>query len=193
MVINLCGAEFGSVGGAYGMDYFYPGIDDINYCASRGMDVIRLPFLWGRIQPTEDGPLDAAELAKIDHVVDYAISLGIRVVLDVHNYGWAHGSDALPNATFADLWGKLATHFKSNANVMFDRRGTRRHRRFQARRRQDRFNGDRRHQRQQRGADLSGLSLRHGQRDALRAQRRRHGGGRQHPGAGEHLECRGDS
>lgn len=121
--INLSGAEFGSVGGTYGVDYIYPSVDDINYYASKGMDVVRLPFLWERVQPTEDGPLDTAELARIDQVVDYATSKGLKVVLDVHNYGSAYGSlvgsAALPNTSFADLWGKLATHFIGNANVMF--------------------------------------------------------------------------
>jgi aryl-phospho-beta-D-glucosidase BglC (GH1 family) len=121
--INLSGAEFGSVGGTYGTDYIYPGKESIDYYASKGMDVIRLPFLWERVQPTKDGPLDTEELARIDQVVDYATSKGLKVVLDVHNYGWAYGSlvgsAALPNASFADLWGKLATHFKGNTNVMF--------------------------------------------------------------------------
>jgi endoglucanase len=75
------------------------------------------------VQPTKNGPLSAAELARMDDVVDYAASKGIMVVLDVHNYGSAYGaligSSGLPNSSFADFWGKLAAHFKNDPNVMF--------------------------------------------------------------------------
>ena len=61
--VNLAGAEFGATGtiGTYGMDYTYPTADELAYYASKGVDSIRLPFTWERIQPTLDGPLDPAD------------------------------------------------------------------------------------------------------------------------------------
>ena len=63
MGVNFAGAEFGPhVPGVFGTDYTYPTHAEIDYYASKGLDVIRLPFLWERLQRTELGPLDAAEL-----------------------------------------------------------------------------------------------------------------------------------
>ena len=121
--VNLAGADFGTVGQAYGTGYTYPTHGEIDYEAASGMNVIRLPFLWERLQPTLNGPLDPAELARIDDVVNYATSKGMKVDLDVHDYGnyggQPIGSSAVPNSTFADLWGKIAAHYATNVNVMF--------------------------------------------------------------------------
>ena len=58
--VNLAGAEFGSnVPGTFGTDYTYPTHAEIDYYASKGMSVIRLPFLWERVQHTKNGALDA--------------------------------------------------------------------------------------------------------------------------------------
>jgi len=121
--VNLAGGEFGAVGQAYGTGYTYPTHAEIDYEAASGMNVIRLPFLWERIQPALGGPLDPAELARIDDVVNYATSKGMKVDLDVHDYGnyggQPIGSSAVPNSAFADLWGKIAAHYATNVNVMF--------------------------------------------------------------------------
>ncbi len=121
--VNLAGAEFGSKPGTFGVDYIYPNHGEIDYYASKEVEVIRLPFLWERVQPTKYGPLSTAELARIDDVVDYAASKGMMVVLDVHNYGRGFGaligSAQTPNSAFADFWGKLAGHFVNDSNVIF--------------------------------------------------------------------------
>ena len=121
--VNLAGAEFGSVGQPYGQGYTYPTHAEIDYEAAKGMNVIRLPFLWERLQPTLNGSLDPAELARIDDVVAYAASKGLTVDLDLHDYGNYNGqpvgSAAVPNSAFADLWGKLAAHFAGSQNVIF--------------------------------------------------------------------------
>ena len=121
--VNLAGAEFGSIGQAYGTGYTYPTHAEIDYEAASGMNVVRLPFLWERLQPTLNGPLDSAELARIDDVVDYATAKGLKVDLDLHDYGSYNGQQvgtaAVPNAAFTDVWSKLAGHFKSNGNVLF--------------------------------------------------------------------------
>ena len=124
--VNLAGAEFASQKdpGTYGYDYIYPSHSEIDYYANAGMSVIRLPFLWERLQTSEYGPLDQSQLAHIDDVVNYANSKGLKVILDPHDYGSYQGSligsDAVPNSAFADFWGKLGGHFAGNANVMFD-------------------------------------------------------------------------
>ena len=124
--VNLAGAEFASQKnpGTYGVDYIYPSHSEIDYYANAGMSVIRLPFLWERLQTSAFAPLDASQLAHIDDVVNYANAKGLKVILDAHDYGSYQGSligsAAVPNAAFADMWGKLAGHFAADANVMFD-------------------------------------------------------------------------
>jgi endoglucanase len=122
--VNLAGAEFGwNVPGVFGTDYTYPTHAEVDYYAAKGMSVIRLPFLWERIQRTELGPLDAAELGRLDDVVNYVTGKGLKIEIEPHNYGYGFGaligSAETPNSSFADLWGKLAFHFKSNPDVMF--------------------------------------------------------------------------
>jgi endoglucanase len=123
--VNLAGAEFGSqnVPGVFGTDYTYPTHAEIDYYVSKGMDVIRLPFLWERLQRTEYGSLDATELGRLDEVVNYATSKGLKIEIEPHNYGYGFGalvgSAQTPNSAFADFWGKLALHFQPNPNVIF--------------------------------------------------------------------------
>ena len=122
--VNLAGAEFGTnVPGVFGTDYIYPTHAEIDYYASKGLDVIRLPFLWERLQRTELGPLDDAELARLDDIVNYATSKGLKIEIEPHNYGYGFGaligSAQTPTSSFADLWGKLAVHYKSNPDVIF--------------------------------------------------------------------------
>ncbi|HYM85665.1 MAG TPA: glycoside hydrolase family 5 protein, partial [Pseudoxanthomonas sp.] len=58
--VNLAGAEFNSSKkpGTLYKDYTYPSESDYAYYASKGMNVIRLPFLWERLQPQANGALD---------------------------------------------------------------------------------------------------------------------------------------
>ena len=123
--VNLSGGEYSAdtLPGVVGTDYTYPTDAEIDYYASKGLDVIRLPFLWERVQPTEGGPLSPSELSQIDAVVTYANAKGMKVILDPHNYGSGYGnligSAGTPTTAFADFWGKLAAHYASNGDVMF--------------------------------------------------------------------------
>lgn len=51
--VNLAGAEFGSPNfpGTYNTDYTYPTADELDYYKSKGLNLIRMPFSWERIQP----------------------------------------------------------------------------------------------------------------------------------------------
>src|SRR5262245_250997 len=122
--VNLSGAEFGSnVPGTFGTDYTYPTHAEIDYYAGKGLTVIRLPFLWERLQRSEFGAFDAAELARLDDVVNYATSKGLKIEIEPHDYGYGFGaligSAQTPNSAFADFWGKLAQHFEANPRVIF--------------------------------------------------------------------------
>ena len=57
--VNLSGAEFGqtSLPGTFGSDYTYPTSAEVDYYKSTGMNFIRLPFRWERLQPTNSAVL----------------------------------------------------------------------------------------------------------------------------------------
>jgi endoglucanase len=123
--VNLAGADFGSPDhrpGVYGTDYFYPTHAEVDYFVGKGMNVFRLPFNWENLQQKQMADFQADELARLDDVVAYATGQGARVILDPHNYAHYYnklvGAD-VPAAALADLWGKLAAHFKDNPRVIF--------------------------------------------------------------------------
>ena len=123
--VNLAGPAFApqNVPGVLGTDYVYPNHGEIDYYASKGMNVFRLGFLMERLEPTQGGALDPAELARIDDIVNYSASKGVKVILDPHNFGQAYGNDigsaGTPASTLTTLWTKLASHYANTSNVIF--------------------------------------------------------------------------
>ena len=61
--------------------------------------------------------------SRLDAVVDYITSKQSKVGIDIHNGGYAFneliGGPKLSNEAFADLWARLANHYKHNPNVLF--------------------------------------------------------------------------
>lgn len=106
-----------------GTHFFYPTHDEIDYYIDKGLNVIRIAFLWDRLQPTPSGELSATQMALLDDVVNYATSRGVKVILDAHNRGSAYGSTIgspeLPISAFADFWGRMAQHYAGNENIMY--------------------------------------------------------------------------
>ena len=54
--------------------------------------------------------------------MNYATSKGLKIEIEPHNYGYGFNAlvgNGTQNSDFADLWSKLASHYKSNANVIF--------------------------------------------------------------------------
>lgn len=123
--VNVAGAEFNGkkLPGIAGTDYFYPKQATLDHFAAIGMNVIRLPFRWERIQPTLNGPLDAAEYRRLADTVHRATAKNLYVILDVHNYaayrGAPIGSADVPVAAFANLWKQLAGKFRNETQVGF--------------------------------------------------------------------------
>ncbi|KAA8918044.1 cellulase [Xanthomonas sontii] len=123
--INLAGAEFNSAKkpGVLFKDYVYPTDADYAYTATQGMNIVRLPFLWERLQPQANGPLDTAQLDALRTAVERARRYNLHLILDVHNYakydGVRIGGDAVPAAALADLWRRLALVFGNDGSVAF--------------------------------------------------------------------------
>lgn len=129
--VNLAGMEFGSNvtaenPGQAGRDYFYEPAASYQYLASRGVKLVRLPLKWERLQPKLNGPLDTTAVAAVRQQLDFAAAAGLRVVLDLHNYGRyitndnqnVLGSSQLSSQDLAGFWTKLAGELGNHGAVV---------------------------------------------------------------------------
>ena len=135
--VNLSGADFGqdNLPGIYNTDYTWPTSDEITYYKSKGMNFIRLPFRWERLQHTNSAVLDPTELGRMNTFVTNATSQGMYVLLDPHNFmryyptprsnyetatiglvGNYAGS-TVSNSDFANFWSQIATIYQTNNHV----------------------------------------------------------------------------
>ena len=123
--VSLAGAEFGEsqLPGTYGVDFIYPANESVGYYKGKGMNLVRLPFRWERLQPQLNQALDPVELERLKRLVEAATTQGVDVLLDPHNYarwrGETVGSVAVPYTAFADFWQRLALRFKDNPRILF--------------------------------------------------------------------------
>ena len=121
--VNLSGAEFGSLPGRPDHDYVYPGEAALKRLGKLGMTTVRLPFRWERLQPKLNEPLDIMELARLTDTVTWAEIAGLTPIIDLHNFGYYQklqlGSEALPSSALADLWARLARHFRDRPKLVF--------------------------------------------------------------------------
>lgn len=129
--VNIAGGSFnsGKDGAKLYQDYIYPNKKQIDYFAAKGMKIIRVDFDLHRLQPQRMGPLDLNELALLDAVFDYAISKGLKVLLDPHNYARLKDNDGvkrvlvkdplMPAENLADFWEKMAVYYMDEPNIYF--------------------------------------------------------------------------
>ena len=123
--VNLAGPEFNAaaVPGAVNKDYVYPTAAEFEYFARLGMNTVRLPFLWERIQPSLLGELDPAELKRMKTALTMAQAQNMCLILDLHSYGAYRGkpigSSDVSKAAFYDIWDKLAQAFPDAGSVAF--------------------------------------------------------------------------
>ncbi|WP_408100719.1 glycoside hydrolase family 5 protein [Stutzerimonas sp. VN223-3] len=112
--VALSGAAFGPsvLPGKHGTNYIYPAESYYKKYAEQGLKLVRLPFLWERLQPQLNTELDAAQLKLLTQSLDFAQKHGVKVVLDMHNYYRYYkqpiGSETVPIKSFADTWKRIA-------------------------------------------------------------------------------------
>lgn len=121
--INLSGAEFGDPAGPYGTAYAYPSEETMRYFAGKGMNTVRLPFLWERLQPALGQRLDEDELQRLKDTVALLRKHHLTIVLDPHNYAAYNkaqiGTPPVTRVAFADFWARLAVEFADQDDVIF--------------------------------------------------------------------------
>jgi endoglucanase len=121
--VNISGAEFGALPGVHTKDYIYPGAQEYDFAATRGFSLVRLPFSWERLQPKPLEPFAEEEESRLDASIQLALTRGLNVILDPHNYGRRNdkiiGSSQAPDAQFADLWARMAKRYANKPGVIF--------------------------------------------------------------------------
>lgn len=114
---NLAGAEFGhGVGDVYGTHYTWPTNQEIDYYASKGMKLIRLPFLFHRV-------MQSADMTRLLATVDYGATKGITFILDPHEYGMIDGvpvSNPAARTAFVNYWTAFANATKAKTNIYYE-------------------------------------------------------------------------
>lgn len=126
--VNLSGLEFnaGTQPGRPNWDYAVPSSEELDYYHSKGINLIRLPILWERMQPgllssPTNASLDFTYLALVKSIIAAAASRNMYVVIDVHNYGGygSHkiGDGTLSSAMFADFWQRLAVSLQGSKGL----------------------------------------------------------------------------
>lgn len=113
--------------GTYGTNYTKPTLQSLTLLSSRGIKVVRIPFLWERLQPTLGGALDSTYLGYIMSVLRDADSAGLKVILDMHNYAeyttggiaYKFGSPSGPTVfQYQDVWNKLVNVIKADSAAL---------------------------------------------------------------------------
>jgi aryl-phospho-beta-D-glucosidase BglC (GH1 family) len=110
--------------GVLNTNYTTPTLQALQLLKGRGLQVIRLPIMWERMQRSVGAELHPTYLSEIMQVLVDANTAGIKIILDVHNYAryTTNGtetifgqSNAPTKEQFADLWKKMATVIRANA------------------------------------------------------------------------------
>jgi endoglucanase len=140
--VSLAGPEFGverrgfcnQSPGVFGRDYTWNTERTTQYFCENGVNLLRLPIRWERIQPRLGEALDSRELARLRVSIGWAKKHGGMVVIDLHNQGryvmacdgkpktcvidqkW-NGQVALTRDHFADLWRRLALAFRDEQAI----------------------------------------------------------------------------
>ncbi|MDG2080645.1 MAG: cellulase family glycosylhydrolase [Bacteroidales bacterium] len=124
--VNLAGAEFGTnMPGTYNIDYTYPTSSELDYYKSKGLNLVRLPIRWERIQESLNGDINSAELLRINSFLQSAQDRNMEVIIDLHNYCRYKingnyeiiGSASLSISNIKDMWTKLSFELRDSPNI----------------------------------------------------------------------------
>ena len=121
--MNVSGAEFnaGTLPGRAFYDYTFPSAAYLSNWKAKGITVIRLPVLWERLQPALNGPLDEGYAQLIDSVLANAGTLGMKVIVDLHNYGVYRtkvlGTSDVPLTAYTQLMTLMAARWNASPGL----------------------------------------------------------------------------
>lgn len=107
--INLGNALEGPHEGAWGRKLEEA---DFPRIKNAGFDSVRIPVRWSaHAASTAPYTIDAAWMARVDHVVKACLAAKLAVVLNVHHYEELDREPAAHRERFAAIWRQVAQHF----------------------------------------------------------------------------------
>ncbi len=121
--VNMAGADFAGdkLPGTVGKEYVWPQNNELDYLKEKGCRLIRLPFLWERLQPKLGAPLDDGHAREIEAVLRDCHARNIGVLIDCHSYGRYRGqiigTPEVSVQQFADFWRQFALRFKNQPSM----------------------------------------------------------------------------
>jgi endoglucanase len=136
--INRAGMEYGDDwDGWTGQSYYdmptpAQTSSELAYFKAKGMNVIRLPISWERVQHALGGPLDPAYVSGMMAYITSATAQGFVVILDLHSYNrYAEnafgsgpqrvmGDGVLTISHLSDVWVRLANLVLDTPNVILN-------------------------------------------------------------------------
>lgn len=118
--LNVGGAAFssGHLPGKYNTNYFFPSANYLQKWKEQGIETVRFPILWERLQSELNGDLEEPYAKLIDTFLDQAAQHDMRVILDIHNYGRYRkkiiGTPEVPISAYGDFLGRVAQRWKDH-------------------------------------------------------------------------------
>lgn len=109
--VNASGLEFSTA--------LRPKDEALVYDSDKGLTLVRVPFLWERVLDSNGNLITGANtsIAYLDSILAKAEAEGLKVILDMHNYGKHNGiiigQTGSPYSDYQAAWATLAAHFNS--------------------------------------------------------------------------------
>ena len=124
--MNMAGGEFGTQTSTFNSGYRYPTPQELDPFIARGFKLFRVPFLAARLIKGDgrERTFEPRDHAALLSLVQYTARRDVKIVLDMHDYGFDRqgrmiGLNAFARQMFADDWGFLAQNFRGHPHVMF--------------------------------------------------------------------------
>jgi endoglucanase len=85
--LNIGGAAFSGnvIPGKYKTNYFFPAPGYFAKWKAKGIETLRFPIMWERLQPALNAELDEDYAELIDQTLQQAAQYDMRIILDIHN------------------------------------------------------------------------------------------------------------
>ncbi len=114
--VNLGNALESNYEGEWGYVIQDRHIDDI---AAAGFDTIRVPIKWSaRAGKKPPYTINESLFERVDHVVDYAISKGLNVIIDVHHYEEIMKRPEQHVPRLAEIWRQIAERYQDRSDKL---------------------------------------------------------------------------
>lgn len=121
--INMSGAGFAShvLPGMNNRNYIFPTESHFKYWKAQGINTIRFPVIWERLQPTLNSNLEPGYTKLIDEVFALGNKYNIKIILDLHNYaryrGKIIGTETVPYSAYYDVMRKIALKWSNQKSL----------------------------------------------------------------------------